>query len=278
MNTAQKIIKGFAIGLAVFIMVSIAAVVLSAVGTLELISDGFERGSSVTGETIDLVKGDEVSNVKRLDISVKATRVWVKSVNSGGVRAQTNNEYIEKWEENGTLHIVEKSHGVFGFGGTGELTIYLDSTLELEEVKLEIGAGTLTAQDLAAKRIDLELGAGKTEIDHLSASEGLRIDGGAGLLEVKGGKAKNAEIEIGAGKAELRLELIGNSRVESGVGKLELRLIGAEADYMLAIDKGIGSVSYNGKSLADDVREGNGANRVEIKSGVGAVEIQTVAR
>lgn len=278
MNTAQKIIKGFAIGLAVFIMVSIAAVVLSAVGTLELISNGFERGSSVTGETFELVRGDENINVKRLDISVKATRVWVKSANSGGVRVQTNNEYIEKWEENGTLHIVERSHGVFGFGGTGELTIYLDSTMELEEVKLEIGAGTLTAQDLVAKRIDLELGAGKTEIDYLNASERLRIDGGAGLLAVKGGKAKDAKIEIGAGKAEIRLELMGNSRVESGVGKLELRLIGAEADYMLAIDKGIGSVDYNGKNLADDTREGNGANRIEVKSGVGAVEIQTVAR
>lgn len=278
MNTAQKVIKGFAIGLAVLIMVSIAAAVLSAVGTLELISNGFERGSSVTGETFELVKEDENTNVKRLDISVKATRVWVKSVNSGGVRVQTNNEYIEKWEENGTLHIVERSHGVFGFGGTGELTIYLDSTMELEEVKLEIGAGTLTAQDLVAKRIDLELGAGRTEIDHLNASERLKIDGGAGLLAVKGGKAKDAKIEIGAGKAEIRLELMGNSRVESGVGKLELRLIGAEVDYMLAIDKGIGSVNYNGKNLADDTREGNGVNKVEIKSGVGAVEIQTVAR
>lgn len=62
------------------------------------------------------------------------------------------------------------------------------------------------------------------------------------------------------------------------MGKLELRLIGAEVDYMLAIDKGIGSVNYNGKNLADDTREGNGVNKVEIKSGVGAVEIQTVAR
>lgn len=277
MNTAQRIIKGFAIGLAVLIIVSIAGVVLSAVGTLGLISDGFERGDLVMGETVELVKENEKNDVKRLDVSVKATRVWVKSADAG-VSYQTNNEYIDVWEENGTVHVVERSHGVFGFGGTGDLTIYVDSKVELEEAKFEVGAGTLTVENLVAKRIDLELGAGKTEIDYLSASERLRVDGGAGLLEVKGGKARNAEIEIGAGKAELQLELTGDSKVESGVGKLDLKLVGAEADYRLTIDKGLGSVSYNGRSLADDTREGSGENVIEIKSGVGAVEIQTVAR
>jgi len=276
MNAAQKVIKGFAIGLAVLIMVSIAGVVLSAVGTLGLISDGFERDNLVMGDVVELVDDKGESRVvKRLDVSVKATRVWVKSVDSG-VSYQTNNEYIDVWEENGTIHVVERSHGVFGFGGTGDLTIYVDNKVELEEVKFEVGAGTLTVQNLVAKRIDLELGAGKTEIDYLSASERLRIDGGAGLLEVRGGKARNAEIEIGAGKADLQLELMGDSRVESGVGKLDLELIGEEEDYQLEVDKGIGSVSYNGRGLADETREGNGKNRVKIESGVGAVEIRTV--
>lgn len=278
MNTTQRLIKGLAILLAVFIMVSIAGAVLSAVGTLGLIYDGFERDDLVMGETIEVVgeEGEGLS-IKQLDVSVKATRVWVKSVDSG-VKYQTNNEYIDVWEENGTIHVVERSHGVFGFGGTGELTIYVSNKVELEEAKFEVGAGTLTVQDLVAKRIDLKLGAGKTEIDYLSASERLRIDSGAGVVEVMRGRANNAEIEIGAGKAELRLELIGDSKVVSGVGKLELELIGAETDYRLAIDKGIGSVSYNGRNLADDTREGNGENVVEIKSGVGAVEIRTVAR
>lgn len=279
MNTAQRIIKGFAIGLAIFIMVSIAGVVLSAVGTLGLISDGFERDNPTTGETVEVIdKDDENSTVKRLDVSVKATRVWVKSMTDAGVKYQTNNDHIDVWEDDGTVHVVERSHGVFGFGGTGELTIYLNDTTELEEAKFEVGAGTLTVQNLVAKRIDLELGAGRTEIDYLNASERLRIDGGTGLLTVKDGKARDAEIEIGAGKAELQLELKGDSKVDSGVGKLELRLIGTENDYQLAIDKGIGSVAYNGKSLADDAKEGGGASKVKINSGVGAVEIQTVGR
>lgn len=279
MNTAQRIIKGFAIGLAVLIMVSIAGVVLSAVGTLGLISDGFERDNPTMGETVEVVdKDDKNSIVKRLDVSVKATRVWVKSMTDAGVKYQTNNDHIDVWEDDGTVHVVERSHGVFGFGGTGELTIYLNDTTELEEAKFEVGAGTLTVQNLVAKRIDLELGAGRTEIDYLSASERLRIDGGAGLLMVKDGKARDAEIEIGAGKAELQLELKGDSKVDSGVGKLELRLIGTEGDHQLAVDKGIGSVTYNGKSLADDAKEGDGASKVKINSGVGAVEIQTVGR
>lgn len=279
MNTAQKIIKGFAIGLAIFIMVSIAGVVLSAVGTLGLIADGFNGGGTefrvVSGR--EVVSEQEAQEVKRLDVSVKATRVWVKLADAG-VSYQTNNEYIDVWEEDGTMHVVERSHGVFGFGGTGELTIYLSDTVELDEIKFEVGAGTLTAENLTAKRIELELGAGKTEIGNLYASEKLELDGGAGLLQVKNGKAQNAEIEIGAGKADLKLELVGKSQVDSGVGKLDLVLIGSETDYRLEIDKGIGSVSYNGRNLADGAREGSGANSVEIESGVGAVEIKTTER
>lgn len=276
MNTAQGIIKGFAIGLAVFIMVSIAGVVLSAVGTLGLISDGFERDNPTTGELLPVQEDAPRQAIKRLDVSVKATRVWIKTADVG-VKYQTNNKYIDTWDENGTFHIVERSHGVFGFGGTGELTIYLGEK-ELEEIELEIGAGTLIAENLVARRISLELGAGKTEIENLQASESLKIDGGAGFLAVKDGKARDAEIEIGAGKAELQLELKGDSKIDSGVGKLELKLVGTEKDYQLVVDKGIGSVTYNGRNLADDAREGDGASKVKIGSGVGAVEIQTVAR
>lgn len=116
MNTTQRLIKGLAILLAVFIMVSIAGAVLSAVGTLGLIYDEFERDDLVMGETIEVVgeEGEGLS-IKQLDVSVKATRVWVKSVDSG-VKYQTNNEYIDVWEENGTIHVVERSHGVFGLG------------------------------------------------------------------------------------------------------------------------------------------------------------------
>lgn len=277
MNTAQRIIKGFAIGLAVLIIVSIAGMILSAVGTLGLIADEFSGNKVGPMETVNLGGDDESQTVKRLDVSVKATRVWVKLADAG-VSYQTNNEYIDVWEENGTMHVVERSHGVFGFGGTGELTIYLDNKMALDEIKLEIGAGTLSAQSLVAKRIELELGAGKTEIEYLKASEALRIDGGAGVLTVHGGEAENAEIEIGAGKADLRLRLMGKSRIDTGVGKTDLTLVGEEKDYRLSVDKGIGSVSYNGRSLADNAREGDGANTIKIESGVGAVEIRTAER
>ena len=58
------------------------------------------------------------------------------------------------------------------------------------------------------------------------------------------------------------------------MGRLELRLVGKESDYRLNIDKGLGSVEYDGRSVGDGERIGDGNNVVDIKSGVGSVEIR----
>jgi hypothetical protein len=53
-------------------------------------------------------------------------------------------------------------------------------------------------------------------------------------------------------------------------------LIGREEDYRLRIDKGIGSVTLDGRSLSDGESVGSGATLIEIDSGVGAVEMKIV--
>lgn len=60
------------------------------------------------------------------------------------------------------------------------------------------------------------------------------------------------------------------------MGKTELTLIGREEDYRLRIDKGIGSVTLDGRSLSDGESVGSGATLIEIDSGVGAVEMKIV--
>ncbi len=273
MRSAQKIIKILALALAAFIIFVMFAALVGGVSFMASIAGGeswrWDGNDNWTSEDFADQK------IRELDINAKATNVKFRAVDSGDdVRVETNNEYISTWTNGERLELVEKSHGIFGWGGTGEVVIYLRKDVKLRNVKLEVGAGALTIDRLETERLSLNLGAGRTEIDNLKVTENTQIDGGAGLLVLRSGELRDANLELGVGKAEIVAKLTGHSKIDSGVGKLDLDLIGKEKDYRIKIDKGIGNVDLNGQSMPDGAIWGDGNNEIEVESGVGAVEIK----
>ncbi len=278
MRGAQRVIKYFALALAAVLILAIISVMIGVVSLLGTIVWG-ERiaWDGSTNRPTWGVDYDDEAIVKNLDINVKATSVKIRTVTEGEpVKVETNNEYITTWVGENTLNIVEKSHGFFGWGGEGELVINVRQDVIFDQVKLVAGAGVLNIEKMTAKDLELDLGAGKTFVDNLIVSTRARIKGGAGMIEIKKAELNNLDIDLGAGKAALKAKLKGSNKIESGVGKTELTLLGEEKDYKFTIDKGIGSVTLNGVSLGDGALVGSGEARVDIDSGVGAVEIKTV--
>lgn len=275
MKGAQKVIKWFALALAALLIVTIFSGIIGGLSFVGMMVWGDEISWNGNSEWVNTeFSGKEMT---RLDVNVKATAVRIRTVKEGEpVRIETNNEYITSWVDGSTLNVVEKSHGFFGWGGTGDLVIYVREDTAFDSVEIEIGAGTLDVERLEARDLKLNLGAGKTAIDELVATRRAEIDGGAGVVEIRGGELHDLDLDLGAGKAELRARVVGTGRVTTGVGKTELTLIGREEDYRLRIDKGIGSVTLDGRSLADGESVGSGATLIEIDSGVGAVEMKIV--
>ena len=275
MKGAQKVIKWFALALAALLIVTIFSGIIGGLSFVGMMVWGDEISWNGNSEWVNTeFSGKEMT---RLDVNVKATAVRIRTAKEGeSVRIETNNEYITSWVDGSTLNVVEKSHGFFGWGGTGDLVIYVREDTVFDSVEIEIGAGTLDVERLEAKDLKLNLGAGKTAIDELIATRRAEIDGGAGVVEIRGGELHDLDLDLGAGKAELRARVVGNGRVTAGVGKTELTLIGREEDYRLRIDKGIGSVTLDGRSLSDGESVGSGATLIEIDSGVGAVEMKIV--
>lgn len=275
MKAVQHIIKGFALALALVIVISIFGAVAGGVFWVGMmvgggIDDGDWNGNvgSWTEEIIDS------KSVAELDINVKATRLEIRQVSDGEpVRVETNNEYVSAWMNGNRLDVVEKNHWSLGWGEARSVVIYVRKNVKFDRVKIEVGAGTLRIEGLETRELDLNLGAGKAQIDNLKVTERADIDGGAGKTAVSG-ELKNAEIELGVGKADITARLLGDSKIDTGVGKLDLTLIGKESDYMLVVDKGVGSVILEGKTLSDGERWGSGVNRVDLESGVGAVDIR----
>lgn len=275
MKGAQKVIKWFALALAALLIVTIFSGIIGGLSFVGMMVWGDEISWNGNSEWVNTeFSGKEMT---RLDVNVKATAVRIRTAKEGeSVRIETNNEYITSWVDGSTLNVVEKSHGFFGWGGTGDLVIYVREDTTFDSVEIEIGAGTLDVERLEARDLKLNLGAGKTAIDELVATRRAEIDGGAGVVEIRGGELRDLDLDLGAGKAEVRAKVIGNGRVTAGVGKTELTLIGREEDYRLRIDKGIGSVTLDGRSLSDGESVGSGTTLIEIDSGVGAVEMKIV--
>lgn len=277
MRTAQKLIKFFAIALAIFLIITMFTVLVGGVSFLGVVVGGEDWNWNNSGEWVT----DEFAEQKvtKLSMSVKATNVRIKVTDSGEpVRVETNNEHIETWVDEGAqkLNVVEKSHGFLGLGGVGEVVVYVREGFRLDDVEIGVGAGTLDIEKLETRELDLDLGAGRTRIEELRATDNVSIHGGAGVLEIRQGELRDARIDLGAGKADIRTRLRGHSKVEAGVGRLDLELLGRQSDYRIKIDKGLGSVRLDGQKMEDNAVAGDGNDVVEVESGVGAVEISII--
>lgn len=78
---------------------------------------------------------------------------------------------------------------------------------------------------------------------------------------------------IDLSEAHKQLLICGNSDLKFGVGESNLTLFGSKDDYKVAIEKGLGSISVDGKDVSDLDGSGNGQNRINIEGGVGTVNI-----
>lgn len=153
------------------------------------------------------------------------------------------------------------------------LTVYVPDGTVFEAVRLETGAGRFTVDTLCAETLDLEFGAGNVTVGTLVATRSVDIEGGAGSISVSGGALNDLELEMGVGELNLTSTLSGDCQLNMGVGESNITLIGNREDYDLAIKKGLGAISVDGRDVSDFHNSGNGTASVEISGGVGSINV-----
>ena len=259
MTAAQKVIKYGAIAFAVLLIVSIFGGVLQACGLLG------------TDAVLDEIKTYSVEQeVLRLEVEVGAAEFAIRSGEQFSV--ESNLKYLTVEEKDGTLTVREDRKNGKNYEGP-VLTLYVPEGYCFEEIDIETGAAVFTVHELSAKTVTLMLGAGQVDIDLLNASEKAEIQGGAGELIIKSGSIKSLDLDMGIGELNLTAALTGDSSLVCGVGESNITLLGAESDYQLRVNKGIGSAWVNGESISGNSTHGSGDRAVQIDCGVGAVNI-----
>ena len=117
------------------------------------------------------------------------------------------------------------------------------------------------------------MGAGNVHFECLNACSDADIKGGAGQITVASGTLNDLTLEMGAGKLDLRVTLLGDCDLKFGVGESNLTLIGCKDDYKVDIEKGLGSISVDGKDIFDFDNSANGQNNIKVEGGIGAINI-----
>lgn len=264
MTTLQKVVKYLAIAFAIFLAVTIIGGILSAVGLF----GGFFAGDAVAEDRKTYSVSTEIRN---LDIQINAADLYIKEGEAFSV--ESNLKHLKVEEKGGVLTIQETKR----FGGTyngAMLTIYVPAGTVFDNTNLTTGAGRLTVEKLSSGTIDFELGAGDVSITSLIATKSADIEGGAGRITISSGALKDLDLEMGVGQLNLTSALTGDCQMDLGIGESNITLVGDKDDYKLDLEKGIGSLSVDGKNVTDYGSSGNGTNRVEINGGIGAIHVK----
>lgn len=263
----QRIIKYFALGLAVLLIVNIISLTMYGI-----ISLGQVFTTNNDEDITENLKNVEIkTDIKNLSIDTISLNITIKKGTT--FKVETNNKYIKINENNQKLSITEEKHNWLNKNNTGKLIIYVPDNYIFDNVSLENGAGKINIEILSTQKLNLDLGAGKVTIDNLTVLTESEIDGGAGEITIKEGSLNNLDLDMGVGKVTINSFISGSSEIDAGIGELNLNLSGTEDDYKIILDKGIGNATINEQLMQDSKYYGNGSNLINISGGIGAINI-----
>lgn len=262
MSNFQKVIKYIAIALAVLIIFSIISLIMNGIGSL---------GNFNVGNNMKLDKLKVADKYDVLDIELTNVNIVIKEGKKFGVESDSDNVVLK--EIGNKLLITEKKSSIIPKRPSSDLIIYVSDNLVFDEVMIENGAGRIDVDYIKTNELELDLGAGKVNINKLYVYHEASIDSGAGEVIVEDGSINNLDFDMGIGKIELNLKITGNSDIDAGVGDMKINLLGNRDDYSLNIDKGVGLLKVDGEKVDNSNIYGNGDNVINIDGGIGNIDV-----
>lgn len=277
MKTTQRIIKYFAILLAILIIISIVSALLFGLnifsGILGLTKENISnKENSEILTSVETEKYFENRQINNMKIELYYANLIIEVGNNFHVQTNTNN--IEYKQSNNQLVVKEKNANLFNSNNQRTITITIPVDTVLDTVSIEAGAGEIQIEKMATKNLELEIGAGTVNITDLQVTQKAKIEGGAGRLEMLSGEIANLDLEMGIGDLMLATSLSGNNKIDAGIGKLELTLTDGLDNYVIRANKGIGSIKIDGNEINNNVEYGNGKTHLKINGGMGSIEVK----
>lgn len=267
MTTLQKVIKWLAIALAVFLIVAIVASIVGVVAAIAGIHS-LRGNNTLPNEHEELTFN--ASEIQTLDMEIGAANIQILSGDE--LRVETDNPCISIYTRlDGTLYIEEESH--IGNLDGSTLTIYIPDDMVFDHADITTGAGVITLETLTCRKLELELGAGKAELENLTVTGDADIDGGAGQLIIKNSSFHDLSFDMGVGQGNIDAALTGDSDITAGIGALHLTVLGNAEDYTVHAEQCLGRVEVDNRGISGEYTIGSGPNRLNIEGGIGNISV-----
>lgn len=273
MTTTQKIIKYLAIAFALYLVISIFSIIFGL--SREIISsiNSDKKDSELLEEYTTI--SNNVNNIESFKIDISNDDIEIKKGEKFEVK--TNDPDVKFYHENSIVKI--KSDKTFSWhlsnSSRGTIIIYLPNEFNISELDLNLGAGKIDIDKLFVETLLMDLGAGTMTAKEINVYEKATINGGAGNININSGTINNLNLKLGAGNASIQSDLTGSNTLTTGVGKLNLGLSRSKDNYRFDINKGLGNIILNDFDVSEDTLIGDGETKIKINGAVGNIIINT---
>ncbi len=163
------------------------------------------------------------------------------------------------------------------FDNYGKIVLYIPAAYEFEKVDVELGAGLLEVDVLAADAVDFEVGAGQITINFLRADD-CKVEVGMGEILVDDMQVEDVKADVGMGHLLMNGLITGDFKGDCAMGSMELFLSGSEEDFNYALAGAVGNVSVGGREyggFAQEKKVDNGADKkITLDCAVGSVLVE----
>ena len=273
MTTTQKIIKYLAIAFALFLVISIFSIIFGL--SREIISsiNSDKKDSKLLEEYTTI--SNNVNNIESFKIDISNDDIEIKEGEKFEVK--TNDPDVKFYHENSKVKI--KTDKTFSWhlsnSSRGTIIIYLPNEFNISELDLNLGAGKIDIDKIFVETLLMDLGAGTMTAKEINVYEKATINGGAGNINIYSGTINNLNLKLGAGNASIESDLTGSNTLTTGVGKLNLGLSRSKDNYKFDISKGLGNIILNDFDVSEDILIGDGEAKIKISGAVGNIIINT---
>ena len=273
MTTTQKIIKYLAIAFALFLVISIFSIIFGLSRKIISSINSDKKDSKLLEEYTTI--SNNVNNIESFKIDISNDDIEIKEGEKFEVK--TNDPDVKFYHENSKVKI--KTDKTFSWhlsnSSRGTIIIYLPNEFNITELDLNLGAGKIDIDKIFVETLLMDLGAGTMTAKEINVYEKATINGGAGNINIYSGTINNLNLKLGAGNASIQSDLTGSNTLTTGVGKLNLGLSRSKDNYKFDISKGLGNIILNDFDVSEDILIGDGETKIKISGAVGNIIINT---
>lgn len=265
MSKGQKLVKFFAIVLAITLIISIVSFVITLIfSILHITSSIKDTDGIMNNEVVNVYSEDVLDN---LEIDVYSAKVYIKEGEKFQVTTDSN--YVSTRQSVDTFIIQEEEHFI---KDSSSVTIYVPKDFKFKDVEINIGAGEFEVDVLNANKLYFSLGAGTTTIYDMNIEKAI-INTGTGELEIKNGVASELDLSTGIGDTYTTLDILKRANLDAGVGNLKLTILDNKEKYLIDVSKGIGNITVDGTYITEDSVIANGDIELTVTGGIGNIDI-----